>query len=224
MGLFDIFKKQNPKETKSDSVAANNASLRNFDFYYLYGFTDKPNAVSQDSQKFGELYNLVIGSTGGLAINNSFHPYFIVNTKGTTVWIAAFFEIFQRDNKTKIFNDIETENAIFIVDTSTIFTEINVWPDTRLTYEKNPLFGKFVPFIIPFLVKKTHTQLNWDKEIGAGIKRQGHASDYVNKITEAIRFFMPKPAFIMGFDEFDENNPSKLIDNFINCKQMFGEE
>ena len=108
------------------------------------------------------------------------------------------------------------------MDTSTVFTEINVWPDTRLTYDENPLFSQYVPFVIPFLVKNTDAQPNWDKEINAGIALQGHASNYVNRVTEAIRFFMPEPAFIIGFDEFDEDNPSKLIDSFINCKQMLG--
>lgn len=222
MGLFNLFKKQKPTETTSDNSNIDNASLNNFSFFYLYGFTDNPNQVSHDIQKFGQLYDLVIGKTGGLIINNSFHPYYIVNTKGTTVWIAAFFKMFTNNKKVEIFEDIATKNAVLMVDTSTIFTELNVWPDTRLTYDDNPLFSKFVPFIIPFLVKKTDKQTNWEKEILAGIAKQGHASDYVNKVTEAIRFFMPQPAFIMGFDEFDEHNPSKLIDSFINCKQMLG--
>ena len=60
----------------------------------------------------------------------------------------------------------------------------------------------------------------WDYEIAKGVAEKGHASEYVERVTNAIRFFMPEPAFIMGFDEFDEKNPSGLIDNFINCKQM----
>lgn len=44
---------------------------------------------------------------------------------------------------------------------------------------------------------------------------------WITKVTAAIKFFMPQPAFIIGFDEFDENNPSGMIDKFINCKSMF---
>ena len=221
MGLFDLFKK---KEQPQDSIGKvrDTISLSNFKFYYLYGFTDKPNQNSNDPNKFNELYKLVIGQIGGVAITNSYHPYFIVNQKGTTVWATAYVKLYMNNKKDEIFDTILNDNAVYMIDTSEIFKEINIWPDTRLTYDENPIFSKYVPFIIPFLIADTDKQLNWDKEINLGIATTGHASEYVEKVSRAINFFMPGPAFIIGFDEFDDKNPSSLVDNIINCKSMLG--
>jgi hypothetical protein len=80
-----------------------------------------------------------------------------------------------------------------------------------------------VPFVIPFLVYRLNDQTTWDVEIQRGISTKGHASDYVEHVTQLIRFFMPQPSFILGFDKFEEENPSRLIDNFINCKKLLGQ-
>jgi hypothetical protein len=215
MGLFDFFKKNRIAESD------NTISLSNFNYYYLYGFTDNPNNVAADKQLFGELYHKVIGDIGGIAINNSFHPYFIVNKKGTTVWSAAYVKMYVNQDHDEAFRNIRVNNAIYTIDAAPMFLEVNVWPDTRLTYDENPLFSRYVPFIIPFLVYNSKQEMRWDYEIAKGVAEKGNASDYVEYINNAIRFFMPEPAFIIGFDEFDETNPSGLIDNFINCKEMF---
>lgn len=215
MGLFDLFK---PKQV----VAPGNPTpLTSFKSYYLYGFTNNPNTVATDKQLVGELYRKVIGDIGGIAITNSFHPYYIVNQKGTTAWNAAYVNVYVNEKQDEFSRNIQTNKAIYMVDMGPIFTEVNVWPDTRLTYEENPLFSRYVPFIIPFLVHNPDKEIRWDYEIAKGIAEKGNASKYVEHITNSIRFFMPEPAFVIGFDEFDETNPSGLIDNFINCKKMF---
>jgi len=221
MGLFDIFKKKE-QSFSTDNENKNEALLSDFRFYYLYGFTNNPNQSSADTAKFNQLHQLVVGPIGGVTITNSYHPYFIVNPKGLTVWAAAYLKLFMNDKKDEVFKNIIENNAVYAVDTSTVFTNMNVWPDTRLTYDDNPIFGRYVPFIIPFLVVNTDKQLNWDKEINVGIAAKGDASEYVEQVTNAISFFMPEPAFIVGFDEFNETNPSELIDKFIACKPMFG--
>ncbi|QMW01094.1 hypothetical protein [Spirosoma foliorum] len=113
-----------------------------------------------------ELYRKVIGDIGGIAITNSFHPYYIVNQKGTTVWNAAYVNVYINEKQDEFSRNIQTNKAIYMVDMGPIFTEINVWPDTRLTYEENPLFSRYVPFIIPFLVYNPDKEIRWDYEIG----------------------------------------------------------
>jgi hypothetical protein len=214
MGLFDFFK---PKPFEGNDAIIALSSLR---AYYLYGFTQQPNQVAPDKQLFGELYRLVIGDSGGIAISNSFHPYFIVNPKGTTVWNAAYVMVYTNDSKAEVFDSIRTQKAICTLDLSPLFREVNVWPDTRLTYEENPLFETYSPFVIPFLVDSQDRVPRWDTELAQRVGQQGHATDYVEQVTNAIQFFMAEPAFVIGFDEFDEQNPSDLITNFINCKPM----
>ena len=218
MGLFDLFRKKNTDENSQRKD--DRTSLVNFKSYYLYGFTDEPNRVAEDPNLLIKAYRNVIGDMGGIAVSNSFHPYFIVNQKGTTVWQAAYVKLFVNKKKDELFQSIIHNNAVCVVDTAVIFTTMHVWPDTRLTYQENPEFSKYVPFILPFLGYETGKRMRWDDQIKQGIAEKGHASDYVETVTASLRFFMPQPAFVMGFDEFDETNPSALIDNFINCKHL----
>ncbi len=222
MGLFDIFRKKDIKveNKQSNESATKNDSLTNFDYFYLYGLTDNPYRQSKDIKEFNNLYNKLIGDKGGIIIGSSFHPYQLVNPKGTTAWQAAYLQLYVNEKKDEAFNAIINENGQFLVDPSSAFKDINVWPDTRLTFDENPIFSKYVPFVIPFLVYKSNTQTQWDLDLNVEIALKGHASEFVNTITNSIRFFMPEPSFILGFDEFYEQNPSSVIDNFINCKKL----
>ena len=217
MGLLDLFKKNkkttNPSEKKT-------SSLSDFECAYLYGFTNEPLKESMDNEGFQKLYNMVIGNKGGLIINGSFHPYQLVNPKGTTVWHASYVQIFTNDKSQEAFEAILNEDAQFLTSPSSNFKETNIWPDTRLSFEENPGFSKYVPFIIPFMVLKSESNYVWDDKLKSELEAKGNASDYVNSITEAIRFLMPEPAFIIGFDIFEEATPEKLIDNIINCKSL----
>ena len=223
MGILDIFKSKE-KLNSSEPIKETERkpdSLTNFNCFYLFGLTDNPNRQSNDVKSFENLYEKVIGNIGGIIIGNSFHPYQIVNPKGTTIWHASYVKLYLDENKENAFNAIANDNGRFLVDLGVSFNELNVWPDTRLTYEENPIFSKYVPFIIPFLVYKNDEQIKWDKELNIEIALNGHASNYLESITNLTRFMMPEPSFILGFDEFDEQNPSRLLENFINCKSMF---
>jgi hypothetical protein len=196
--------------------------MGDFSFYYLYGFTNNPNLASNNFQAFNELYQLVIGPIGGVCIANACHPYFTINAKGLTVWGDAYVKLAVNNNAAEIFRNIKNEHAVYSTNISAVFNQMNIWPDTRLTYEENPAFSKYVPFIIPFLVHKSEEALHWDTAISNGVATKGNATAYVEQVNNAIRFFMPAPAFIIGFDEFDETNPSGVIDKFIACKPMLG--
>jgi hypothetical protein len=224
MGLFDKFKRKDKQtSTQQPTQSIKKESLSNFDCYYIYGLTDNPFRQSNNFKAFGELYKKVIGINGGIIIGSSFHPYQLVNPKGTTVWQAGYVQLYINNKKDEAFNAIINDNGIFLVDPSSSFKDVMVWPDTRLTNEENPIFSKYVPFIIPFLVYRMTEQTNWDIEITLGMETKGNASEYVEQITNLTRFMMPEPSFILGFDEFEETNTSRLIDNFINCKQLLGQ-
>lgn len=100
MGLLHVFKRkdkqtpipQTPLTTQKDA-------LTNFDCCYIYGLTDNPFRQSNDFKSFGELYNKVIGKKGGIVIGSSFHPYQLVNPKGTTAWQAAYVQIYMNKKK-----------------------------------------------------------------------------------------------------------------------------
>lgn len=198
-------------------------SLINFDCYYIYGLTDNPFRQSNDYGSFRTLYRKVIGIKRGMIIGSSFHPYQLINVKGITVWQAAYVQFLLKSKQDESFNSIINNNELFLVDPSPAFKNGMVWPDTRLTYDKNPIFSQYVPFVIPFLAHKFTGQANWDIEINLDMATNANAAGFVEQVTHLTRFIMPAPSFVLGFDKFDEANPSKLIDHFILCKKLLGQ-
>ncbi|GAB3648732.1 hypothetical protein GCM10027594_24180 [Hymenobacter agri] len=195
-------------------------SLNDFASFYLYGLTNQPYQQSTDLTKFGELYNLVIGNHGGLGIASSFHPYQLVNQAGLTVWYAAYAQFYAQPNRLELFAEMTVEKASFVTVPPASFAEFHVWPDTRLTTDENPIFGRFVPFVIPFLVRKDPELLRWDKEFAAAEGDKNRIAPYLKAVNEAIKFVQPAPAFVLGFGEFDEQQPELLVEKFINCRDM----
>jgi hypothetical protein len=39
-------------------------------------------------------------------------------------------------------------------------------------------------------------------------------------VNAAIKFVQPAPAFVLGFGEFDEQQPELLIEKFLSCRDM----
>jgi hypothetical protein len=222
MALLSLFKKTQEEAMSSSFASDTNLELEDFRFFYLYGISNNPNRTSGDVQAFNNLYQMVIGRVGGVCIANSFHPYFTINSKGLSVWTDSFIKMAVNKNKDEMFGNIKNERAVYTMGASSAFKEMHVWPDSRLSYEENPGFSKYVPFIIPFLVLKSEQQTNWDAAISTSKITNGYATEYLEEVTNAIRFFMPAPAFVLGFDEFDGTNPSGLIDKFVNSKPMLG--
>ena len=195
-------------------------SLTDFASFYLYGLTNQPYQQSADLTKFGELYNLVIGQHGGLGMASSFHPYQLVNPAGLTVWYAAYAHFYAQPNRFELFAEMTLEKAQFVVVPPASFAEFHVWPDTRLTTDENPIFGRFVPFVIPFLVRKDPELLRWDKEFAAAEGDKNRISPYLKAVNAAIKFVQPAPAFVLGFGEFDEQQPELLVEKFLSCRDM----
>jgi hypothetical protein len=220
MGLFNFFKKKQQPPPPEQGAEAD--SFENFHSFYLYGFTNNPWRQSTDIKAWGELYQRVIGIRGGILPGGSFHPYQLINAKGATVWQTSYLQLYVSEKRQEAFRAIIANDALVRVDVSPMYNNLLMWPDTRLSHEENPVFSKYVPFVIPFLSYKKDQPITWDEKIESGMAEKGHASAYVEQITKLSNFLTPPPSFIVGFDEFDEANPSKLIDNFINCKKLFG--
>jgi hypothetical protein len=195
-------------------------SLKDFACFYLYGLTNNPYQQSTDLVKFGELFNLVIGNHGGLGIAGSFHPYQLVNPAGISVWYTAYAQFYAQPNRLDMFAEMTLEKAQFVVVPPASFAEFHVWPDTRLTTDENPIFGRFIPFVIPFLVRKDPDLLRWDKEFAAAGEDKDRLRPYLKAVNEAIKFVQPAPAFVLGFGEFDEQQPEQLIEKFLSSRDM----
>ena len=199
-------------------AAAALPSLRDFASFYLYGLTNNPYQQSTDVKQFGELYNLVVGEHGGVALSSSFHPYQLVNQAGVTVWYAAYAQLYSQPDRAGLFAAITDEQARFVVAPPASFSEFHVWPDARLTSTENPVFSHYIPFVLPFLVRKDPAALRWDAELAAANSEADRFAPYLEAVQAAIGFVQPTPAFVLGFDEFDEQHPERLIDRFMSMR------
>ncbi|MBJ6144789.1 hypothetical protein [Hymenobacter sp. BT559] len=207
----------------SSSASPNPAalpSLTDFACFYLYGLTNNPYQQSADLEKFGQLYRLVIGEHGGVGLASSFHPYQLVNPAGVTVWYAAYAQLYAQPNRAALFEAMADEQARFVVAPPASFSEFHVWPDTRLTSPENPVFSHYIPFVLPFLVRKGPAPLRWDAELANAGGEAARIQPYLDAVNQAIRFVQPSPAFVLGFGEFDEQQPERLIERFMDCRAM----
>ncbi|MVN75477.1 hypothetical protein GO988_03985 [Hymenobacter sp. HMF4947] len=193
-------------------------SLADFASFYLYGLTNNPYQQSTDLKKFGQLYNLVVGEHGGVGLSSSFHPYQLVNQAGITVWYTAYAQLYAQPNRAALFEAMTDEQARFVVAPPASFSEFHVWPDTRLTSVENPVFSHYIPFVLPFLVRKGPAALRWDAEFAVADGDPARLQPYLEAVTEAIRFVQPAPAFVLGFGEFDEQKPEHLIEQFMRVR------
>lgn len=215
MSIFNIFKKKTAEINKPEE-------LDKIMYFYIYGFVkSNPNFKFIDQSLADKLFKKVIGDKGGIIISNSFYPYCLIDEDGVSVWDFAF--LYLLNNNPNFKEDLKNKDLI-LLELSAKFNNIILWEDdTRLTYEENPFFGNAVPFIIPFVVYDTKRDTNFDKMILKELKENGDAQNYIDEITTILKEFMPETTFTLGFDEFDRTNKSKLIDNFINAKTLFGQ-
>ncbi|MET4072942.1 hypothetical protein [Hymenobacter sp. UYCo722] len=195
-------------------------TLADFACFYLYGLTNEPYRQSTDLANFGNLFSLVVGNHGGLGIASTFHPYQLVNPAGISVWYTAYAQFYAQPNRFELFAEMTLEKAQFVLVPPASFAEFHVWPDTRLTIGENPIFGRFVPFVIPFLVRKDPELLRWDQEFVTADGDKNRISPYLRAVNEAIHFVQPAPAFVLGFGEFDEQQPELLIEKFLSCRDL----
>jgi hypothetical protein len=194
-----------------------------FASFYLYGFTTDPYRQAADLTQFGELYNLVVGTHGGFALASTFHPYQVLTPEGVSVWYAAYAQFYAQPNRIELFGAMTLEQAQFVLQPPTSFAAYHVWPDARLSPAANPVFGRYIPFVLPFLVRKSPDALRWDAEIAAANDDRERIGWYRDAVNEAISFIQPAPAFVLGFGQFDEQHPEQLIDKFLACRSMLPE-
>ena len=212
MGIFNLFGKKSKETLKKE---------KNVFYFYLYGFVrSNPNFQFKSQDLAEKLFKKIIGEKGGIIVGNSFYPYSLIDKDGMSVW--EFATLYLLKNEPNFKNELNNDNNLTLLELSSKFGEINLWnDDTRLTFEENPFFGKAVPFIIPFIVFDHKRDTNFDKMILKELKENQHAQNYIDEINIILKEFMHETTFTLGFDEFNKENKSKLIDNFIKAKALF---
>ncbi len=207
-----------------DSPPAAPPALADFASFCLYGLADNPYRQSADVARFGQLYDLVVGAHGGVGLGSTFHPYQLVGPAGVTVWYAAYAQLCAQPHRAALFGALAREQARFLVAPPASFAAFHVWPDARLTSAENPVFSRYVPFVLPFLVHKGPGPLRWDAEFAAAQDEDDPARSraYLDAVNAALRFVQPAPAFVLGLAEFDEQQPQRLVERFISAKPLLG--
>ena len=211
MGIFNLFAKKQKETQKEENKVL---------YFYLYGFVrSNPNFQFKSQELAIKLFKKIIGEKGGIIVGNSFYPYCIIDEDGDSVW--DFATLYLLKNEPNFENEL-SKNNLTLLELSSKFSKINLWEDdTRLTFEENPFFGNAVPFIIPFIVFDNKRDTNFDKMIMKELNENQHAQNYIDEINTILKEFMHETTFTLGFDEFNKENKSKLIDNFIKAKTLF---
>ena len=143
-----------------------------------------------------------------------------MNEAGISVWYMAYAQLYAEASRLEMYAEMTVEKTSFVVVPPASFAEFHTWPDTRLTTDENPIFGRFVPFVIPFLVRKDPELLRWDAEFAATEGEKSRLRPYLDAVNTAIKFVQPAPAFVLGFGEFNEQQPELLVEKFMSCRDM----
>lgn len=215
MGLFNFLKKKESVFDSSDLKSQKPKINLRFRKEYIWGFTQgNPMKQAGDKINFYKLIKPLTGSNGTITIGSSFHPYQIIDKNGVDLW-DTIFSVIESNNFCDFEELITNKDFFHMVPPGSQAFPFNVWNDERLLTDNNPAFGKFVPFIIPYLTNDTGSSPEWVKSLNEEIDKNGNAHDFITKINEESRFLMPEPSFIIGFGQFEDNKPENLIDNFV---------
>lgn len=190
-------------------------TLNSFRKEYIWGFTQgNPMRMSNDKDGFYKLIQPLTGNNGTITIGASFHPYQIINQTGDDIWETLYNVI--EANSFCDYNQLIEEKYFFHMNTpGPQAFPIGKWEDQRLYTEINPEFSRFVPFLIPYLTYNTLEDPLWLEKLHMGIATVGNAQEFIESVNNASRFLMPEPTFIIGFGVFEKNNPSELIDHYV---------
>lgn len=184
---------------------------------YIYGFAGyAPMKHSTDAAAFVDLIQRITQRTV-ITIGASFHPYQLIRPEGLSVWSYTLLRIHSQQ-KAGLTEVGHGRGSVHTVPPADAFP-MRQWSDTRLFTDVNPVFGQYVPFVIPYLVPKDDQAPYWEKRLAAEVAAHGHATPYLESINEAMRFLLPTPAFVVGFDAFDETNPHGVVQNFVNVAE-----
>lgn len=216
MGLFN-FKKNKKEEAVKDKKTVNKEiTLDSFRKEFIWGFTQgNPMHHSDKKDDFFKLIKPLTGDNGTITIGASFHPYQIIDKAGKDIW-EILFTVIKANNFCDYEELIRDKYFFHMTPPGAQAFQLTIWQDDRLFHEVNPEFGKYVPFLIPYLTYDNNEEPNWLKELNNGIETVGNAHAFIDRINNASRFLMPEPTFIVGFGEFNKDNRKTLIDHYVN--------
>lgn len=182
---------------------------------YMWGFTQgNPIKYSEDNKGFEQLIAL-LNDSGAISIGASYHPYHLISEEGEDLW-ESYLEKIEMDLSYDIESLISQQSIVHYDPIAENYSKIIKWEDERLFIERNPEFGKFVPFIIPYLSYDDGKDPHWLTELQKELKEKYTAKNFLDKVNNTVRFFLPQPTLILGFDIFDKEQPSLLIDHYVN--------
>lgn len=182
---------------------------------YIWGFTQgTPIRQGGDKNDYYHLIKPLTGSNGTITIGSSFHPYQLIDQNGQDIW-EKLYEVINANNFCDCDSLITKKDFFHMIPPGPQAFPLNLWSDDRLSTGVNPEFGKYVPFIIPYLTHDNGEGREWLNRINSEILFNGNAQTFISEVNALSRFLMPEPTFIIGFGEFDSNKPEALIENFV---------
>jgi hypothetical protein len=182
---------------------------------YIWGFAQgNPMHYSSDKTRFHQLINLVVGKNAAITIGASFHPYQLINGRGIDIW-ETVLNVISVNSYCDLEALIKSHSYFHMNPPDQSAFPVIQWQDERLFTEANPEFGTYVPFVIPYLRHDDGNKPFWLVQIETQMSLGAKATGYIEQLNDAMRFLMPPPAFILGFDVFNKHNPSEIVNHFV---------
>lgn len=235
MGFFDIFKTKSKKESEviindelnskvediNDNVSSDLEYHKssNWTSNYIYGFINgNPMQKISNQNDLIEIVKNTIGNEKGfIAIDSIFHPYNLINHKGATAWDLAWFWLYTQDQGKMISEIANNETATFVKsEYLNLQDNFRVWPNDDLNPSKNSQYGKFVPFVLPYLTYSVNddNEKYWMKMISDEVQLNGDAHAYIENFNRVLSNNMEGHIMTLGFGEFNRENLDELVKLF----------
>ena len=215
--MFSLFKKKQTDNTEKSPESKEPFEIpSNWEHHYIYGFINgNPHQALSDLNAVIEIIKNTVGNKGFIGIDSIFHPYNLMNHKGTTAWDLAWFRVYFQDNG-KFIKEIAYNKTATVIKSEQLNLKDNyrVWPNNELDPEKNPQYSKYVPFIFPYLIYKNNDEPHWLKMINEEMKIQGHAQTYIGNFNSVFSKFIDGHIMTLGFGEFNRENLDDVIQKY----------
>lgn len=223
MGLFGFIKNQIQQDIVNDIVADSLLNPNAARFEYIYGFVNgNPERHSSDMLGFGELSSIIIGKGGGITIGAAMHPYQALHPE-TNIW-ASCLDYIKASNCVDL-AELARDSSTYHMNPPQQLPFLPV-ADTRLLPKVNPDYGRFVPYLIPYITFSTQPLTCVEYAIKDAVSKFGNANDYMNSISEACSFLfrsnMPNNGaeeasghnMPIGFGIYTPGQESLVVDDF----------
>lgn len=180
-------------------------------FEYMWGFVNaSPTYYSGDLRQFGILAGKVFKNGCGVSIGASLHPYQALHPVDN-IWQSCLDYIRQSGcvdlralvEKSESYHMNPPRDGSF-----------HRLADKRLLYEVNPIYSKYVPFLIPYISFNEDPITHGEACLARMAKERGDASPFLDDLSAALAFLFRPENGSLPPDQLVNHQPYPMVLGF----------